>query len=123
MLPPLKTTVETYNGNADPIGNGVQGLHNISVTDQPAEPTYYWAIVKTNDVGDPSTTDFVTGITLTVCHELVEQFVERNGSFEEVGDPATIVLSTIGSGLSSSTTAIGIRHRQIRAGALMGMVR
>jgi hypothetical protein len=44
--------------------------------------------VKTNDVGPPSSTAaFLNGVAPKVSHELVEQFADRNGSFEELGDP------------------------------------
>jgi hypothetical protein len=90
ILPPPGTTPQTYNfkNPKDMIGNGEQGWHNQGVTDPPGPPTYYWAIVKTNDVGPPSSTSaFVNGVAPKVSHELVEQFVDRNGSFEEIGDP------------------------------------
>lgn len=40
-------------------------------------------------VGAPisSTTDFVYTVIVKVGHELVEQFVDRNSSFQENGDP------------------------------------
>jgi hypothetical protein len=50
----LKRTRQTYNGPNDPIGNGIQAWHNEGVTNPAAPPTYYWAIVKTNDVGSVS---------------------------------------------------------------------
>src|SRR5262245_2992911 len=89
ILPPPETTFETYNGPKDPIGNGIQGWHNTGVTNPAPPPNYYWAIVKTGDVGAPasSTQAFVKGVAGNVGHELVEQFVDRNYSFEEIGDP------------------------------------
>jgi hypothetical protein len=89
MFPPPETTPETYLNAGDPIGNGDQGWHNWGVTNPPAPPTYYWAIVKTNDVGPPTSTDaFVNNVGPKVSHELVESFVDRNGSFGpgEIGD-------------------------------------
>ena len=51
-------------------------------------PIYYWAIVKTNDCGPPSNgITFVNNFSQKVAHELAEQFVDRNGTFKEVGDP------------------------------------
>ena len=88
ILPPSETTPEMYNGAGDPIGNGVQGWHNEGVTNPPAPPTYYWAIVKTNDCGPPSAgLTFVNNFSQKVAHELAEQFVDRNGTFKEIGDP------------------------------------
>ena len=55
IIPPPETTPQTYNGAGDPIGNGIQGWHNEGVTNPSPPPTYYWAIVKTNDCGSPST--------------------------------------------------------------------
>lgn len=66
----------------------MQGFHNEGKTNPGPPPTYYWAIVKTEDAGDPSTRAFVSpGIAQKVAHELVEQFVDRDGSFKELGDP------------------------------------
>lgn len=87
ILPPPETTPQFYNGASDPVGNGVQGLHNEGNTNPGPPPRYYWVIVKTNDVGDISTPDFVNNVALKLGHELVEQFANRNGSFEELGDP------------------------------------
>jgi hypothetical protein len=88
IIPPSETTPETYNTSRDPIGNGVQGWHNEGVTDPAAPPTYYWTIVKTNDCGPPSAgTTFVNNFAQKVAHEVAEQFVDRNGSFKEIGDP------------------------------------
>jgi hypothetical protein len=87
IIPPSETTPETYNGANDPIGNGVQAWHNEGVTNPTPPPTYYWAIVKTNDGGPPSSGfTFVNNFAQKVAHELAEQFVDRNGTFEEVGD-------------------------------------
>ena len=87
IIPPSETTPEMYNGAQDPIGNGVQGWHNVGVTNPAGPPIYYWAIVKTNDCGPPSASrTFVNNFAAKVCHELAEQFVDRNGSFKEVGD-------------------------------------
>jgi hypothetical protein len=86
ILPPTQTTPLKFNGDADPLGNGVQGFHNEGRTDPPPPPTLFWAIVKTNDVGAPSTSDFINGVAPKISHELVEQFVDRNGTFEEIGD-------------------------------------
>jgi hypothetical protein len=98
ILPPPETTFETFNNAGDPIGNGIQGFHNGGVTDPPPPPTYYWGIVKTNDTGvalvdangNPLTSSaqaFANAVAGTVGHELVEQLADRNGSFEELGDP------------------------------------
>lgn len=88
ILPPPETTFETFNGSGDPIGNGVQALHNEGVTNPGPPPTYYWAIVKTNDCGPASAgLDFVNNFAQNVAHELAEQFVDRNGAFKEIGDP------------------------------------
>jgi hypothetical protein len=90
IFPPPETTFQTYNSkpnNPDPIGNGVQGMHNEGVTKPSPPPTYYWAIVKTNDVGSPTNCQqFASNLAQIVSHELVEQFVDRNGSFAELGD-------------------------------------
>src|SRR5271165_3306315 len=95
IFPPPETTPQTYNGASDPIGNGVQGWHNEGNTNPAPPPTYYWAIVKTNDVGTPSSTlAFVNGIAPKVGHELVEQLADRNGSFQELGDPCNNTLVT-----------------------------
>ena len=89
IFPSTETTVEIYNGASDPIGNGVQGFHNEGVTNSPPPPTYYWAIVKTNDVSSVTSPDFgiSDGLAQKVCHELAEQFVDINGTYLEVGDP------------------------------------
>jgi len=88
IIPPSETTPEIYNGPNDPIGNGAQGWHNEGVTNPGPPPTYYWAIVKTNDCGPPSGgLTFVNNFSQKVAHELAEQFVDRNGTFKEVGDP------------------------------------
>ena len=88
IIPPSETTPETYHGDGDPIGNGVQGWHNEGRTNPGPPPTYYWAIVKTNDCGPPSAGQtFVNNFAQKVGHELAEQFVDRNGTFEELGDP------------------------------------
>jgi hypothetical protein len=95
IFPPSETAPRTYNGAGDPIGNGVQGWHNVGVSNPPSPPTYYWAIVKTNDVGPPSSTlAFVNGVAPKVSHELVEQLADRNGTFEELGDPCNNTLVT-----------------------------
>jgi hypothetical protein len=88
IIPPSETTPQTYNNAGDPIGNGIQGWHNEGVTNPGPPPTYYWAIVKTNDCGSPSAgVTFVNNFAQKVAHELVEQFADRNGTFEELGDP------------------------------------
>lgn len=88
IIPPSETTPEMFNGAGDPIGNGVQGWHNEGATNPGPPPTYYWAIVKTNDCGPPSGgLTFVNNFSQKVAHELAEQFVDRNGTFKEVGDP------------------------------------
>jgi hypothetical protein len=88
IIPPSETTPETYNGAGDPIGNGIQGWHNEGGSNPGPPPTYYWAIVKTNDCGPPSAgLTFVNNFSQKVAHELAEQFVDRNGTFKEVGDP------------------------------------
>lgn len=87
IIPPAETTPEMFNGAGDPIGNGVQGWHNEGATN-PGPPTYYWAIVKTNDCGPPSGgVTFVNNFSQKVAHELAVQFVDRNGTFREVGGP------------------------------------
>lgn len=87
IIPPPETTPETYNGAGDPIGNGIQGWHNEGATNPGPPPTYYWAIVKTNDCGPPSgELTFVNNFASKVAHELAEQFVDRNGTFKELGD-------------------------------------
>jgi hypothetical protein len=68
------------NGASDPIGNGAQAWHNEGVTSPGPPPIYYWAIVN----------NFVRKI----CHELAEQFVDRNGTFKEIGDPCNNVGDT-----------------------------
>jgi hypothetical protein len=84
IIPPPQTTPQTYNRSDDPIGNGVQGWHNEGNTNPPGPPTYYWAIVKTNDVGSSSDiTNFTNGIGPKVSHELAEQFSDRNGLFTD----------------------------------------
>jgi hypothetical protein len=88
IFPPSQTTFQTFNGSDDPIGNGVQGLHNEGLTNPAPPPTLYWAIVKTNDVGPASdAVGFVNGLGPKVSHELVEQLADRNGLFQEIGDP------------------------------------
>ena len=87
IIPPTQTTPETFNGPGDPIGNGIQGWHNEGVTNPGPPPTYYWAIVKTNDCGPASAgISFINNFAQKIAHELAEQFVDRNGSFEEIGD-------------------------------------
>jgi|SRR5271166_103577 len=93
IFPPPETTPETFNNQGDPIGNGIQGWHNEGVTNPAPPPVYYWAIVKTNDVGPASATQsFVNGVSPKISHELVEQLADRNGSFEELGDPCNNTL-------------------------------
>jgi hypothetical protein len=89
IIPPSQTTPQTYNGAGDPIGNGIQGWHNEGKTNPAPPPTYYWAIVKTNDTAGPPSTGltFVNSFAQKVGHELAEQFVDRTGTFEELGDP------------------------------------
>lgn len=90
ILPPPETTLETYDGATDPIGNGVQGFHNEGVTKPGGPPTYFWSIVKTNfnNSGPISSLTWVAdGVAPTICHELAEQFVDRNGTYKEIGDP------------------------------------
>lgn len=94
IIPPPETTPQLFNSASDPIGNGVQGFHNEGRTNPDPPPTYYWAIVKTNDVGDPATLAFVNGIAVKIGHEFVEQCADRNGSFEEIGDPCNNTLVT-----------------------------
>jgi hypothetical protein len=44
--------------------------------------------VKTNDCGNPNTSiTFVNKLAQKVAHELAEQFSDRNGTFQEIGDP------------------------------------
>lgn len=65
ILPPPQTTPQTFHGTNDPVGNGIQGWHNEGKTDPAPPPTFYWAIVKTNDVGPASSTaDFMNGVRL-----------------------------------------------------------
>jgi hypothetical protein len=88
IFPPSQTTPETYNNAGDPIGNGIQAWHNEGVTSPSSSVPYYWAIVKTNDCGNPDTgLEFVNNMAQKSAHELVEQLVDRNGSYKEVGDP------------------------------------
>lgn len=113
IVPSIKTIVHFFNGENDKIGNGVQGFHNEGQASVAAPPTYYWAIVKTQDALDPvfvgdlanaeakdGALDFVGGsagvpnggafgIAQKIYHELAEQFVDRNGTFLEVGDDTT----------------------------------
>jgi hypothetical protein len=92
IIPPPESQFQTYNNAQDPTGNGFQGYHNTGVTNPGPPPTYYWAIVKTDFVngwsgGPVSSLNFVAeGITPNVGHELAEQFVDRNGSYKEIGD-------------------------------------
>jgi hypothetical protein len=95
ILPPPETTPQTFNGSGDPIGNGIQGWHNVGKTNPPPPPTLYWAIVKTNDVGPASSASaFVSGVSPKIAHELVEQLADRNGLFKELGDPCNNTLVT-----------------------------
>jgi hypothetical protein len=92
LIPPSETTPQNYNGSTDPIGNGVQGWHNVGISNT-SSPIYYWAIVKTNDCGPPSAgLAFVNSFSQKVCHELAEQLVDRNGTFKEIGDPCVKAL-------------------------------
>ena len=110
IIPSTKTILHFFNGPGDKIGNGVQGFHNTGRTSVPPPPTYYWAIVKTQDALDPifggdlakaeakdGALDFVGGsagvpnggafgLAQKIYHELAEQFVDRDGTFLEVGD-------------------------------------
>ncbi len=95
IIPPSETTPQTYNNATDPIGNGIQGWHNEGVTSPSSSVPYYWAIVKTNDCGNPNTGQtFVNNFAQKVAHELVEQLVDRNGTFKELGDPCNNVGDT-----------------------------
>jgi hypothetical protein len=88
FIPPTETTPEMYNGASDPIGNGAQAWHNEGRTNPGPPPTYFWAIVKTNDCGPASAgLTFVNNFSQKVAHELAEQIVDRNGTFKEIGDP------------------------------------
>jgi len=88
IIPPTETTPETFNNAGDPIGNGIQGWHNEGVTNPAGPPIFYWAIVKTNDCGPASAgLTFVNNFAQKVAHELAEQFVDRNNTFKEIGDP------------------------------------
>jgi hypothetical protein len=88
IIPPTQTTPQMFNGPGDPIGNGAQGWHNEGNTNPPQPPTYYWAIVKTNDAGPANAgLAFVNNFAGKISHELAEQLIDRNGSYEEVGDP------------------------------------
>ena len=87
IVPPIESTLQTYNGESDPTGLGVQGFHNEGLTNPGAPPTYFWAIVKTDWDRATPTQDVTPGVARTICHELVEQLVDRNGSYEELGDP------------------------------------
>jgi hypothetical protein len=86
ILPPTESIFEIFNGDGDPIGNGVQGFHNSGVTNPAGPPTFYWGIVKTGDCPDPSTIDFVNCVSKKVCHELAEQCSDIDHSWGEVGD-------------------------------------
>jgi hypothetical protein len=98
VIPSPSSTFETFNvaptstSPGDPTGQGIQGWHNTGFTDPAAPPTFYWAIVKTDFVnswnnGPISSKNFVSlGVAPTICHELVEQFVDRNYTYEEIGD-------------------------------------
>jgi hypothetical protein len=93
ILPPPESTFETYNSTPkqpDPIGNGLQGYHNAGATNPGPPPTYFWGIVKTNfnNSGPLSSLTWVSqGVAPTICHELAEQIVDRNGTYREIGDP------------------------------------
>jgi hypothetical protein len=86
IFPPTDTVLEIYNDPTDPIGNAIQGFHNEGEGIPAGPQTYYWSIVKTADAGDPSTTAFVNGVSRTMCHEIVEQCADIDGSWGEVGD-------------------------------------
>lgn len=87
IIPPIESTVQTYNNKDDPTGNGIQGFHNVGVTNPGAPPTYFWAMVKTDWARATPTQDVTPGVAPTICHELVEQLADRNGTFKEIGDP------------------------------------
>jgi hypothetical protein len=93
IIPPPESQFQTFNNPNDPTGAGIQGYHNEGVTNPGPPPTYYWAIVKTDFVnvwsgGPISSLNFVSeGIAPNVGHELAEQFVDRNNSYKEIGDP------------------------------------
>jgi len=87
FFPPPETKLQIYNNASDPTGNGIQAWHNEGGTNPPAPPYYYWAIVKTNDVGPITSPGFISGVSRKFSHELAEQFVDINGSYEEIGDP------------------------------------
>jgi hypothetical protein len=109
LFPPPETTVQTYYNQKDPTGNVVQGFHNGGVTKPAPPPTYYWAIVKTGgwltETGPSPAQTFVQGLAQIVSHELMEQLVDRDGSYEEVGDPCQCRSSTY-RGPSSTTWTI-----------------
>ena len=108
IIPPSETTPQTYNNATDPIGNGIQGWHNEGVTNPSSSVPYYWAIVKTNDCGNPNTGQtFVNNFAQKVAHELVEQLVDRNGTFKELGDPCNNVGDTYRAGRSKNTGRTG----------------
>lgn len=56
------------------------------MTQPSSPPTYYWAIVKTYATDLTNSHKFASDLAQIVSHELVEQFVDRNGSFAELGD-------------------------------------
>jgi hypothetical protein len=98
IIPSPSSAFQTFNGApsatspGDPTGLGVQGYHNEGVTNPGSPPTIYWAIVQTNFVnswsnGPISSKNFVSlGVAPTIAHELAEQFVDRNGTYQEIGD-------------------------------------
>jgi hypothetical protein len=86
ILPPTEATLFIFLNDGDPIGNGVQGFHNTGQSKTPGPQTLYWGFVKTGDCGDPATPGFVNCVSQKVCHELVEQCANIDGSWGEVGD-------------------------------------
>ena len=113
----LRDHPPSYNRATDPIGNGVQGWHNEG-RPVPVPPTYYWAIVKTNDCGQPNTgLTFVNNFAQKVAHELAEQLVDRNGTFKELGDPCNDSARPTAAGGRKVLVGLGQRLHQRRPAA------
>jgi hypothetical protein len=108
IIPPSETTPETFNGSGDPIGNGIQGWHNEGVTNPSSTPPYYWAIVKTNDSGNPNTgITFVNNFAQKVAHELAERFLTAMALSRRLAIPASTIATPTAAGRSRNTGRFG----------------
>lgn len=87
IIPPTQMVPIIFNGNDDPIGNGIQGIHyHVRYHNRSERDDLFYAIIKTVSLDPSSGHSFAQNIAAVVGHELVETFVDRDGGAKEVGD-------------------------------------